>query len=57
MSYLLTCSKLWGIQKLSSMEKLGDYIFKIEFGSEEEKAHVLEGGPWRHKGDAEKPSG
>jgi hypothetical protein len=39
------------------MEKLGDYIFKIEFGSEEEKAHVLEGGPWRHKGDAEKPSG
>lgn len=49
--------KALGNTKLSSMKKLGDYIFKIEFGSEEEKAHVLEGGPWRHKEDAEKPSG
>jgi hypothetical protein len=44
--------KAWGIPKLASMEKLGDYCFKLEFMQEEEKARVIEGGPWRHKGDA-----
>jgi hypothetical protein len=42
----------WGIQKLVLAEKVGDYLFKLEFGKEEEKRRVLEGGPWRHKGDA-----
>jgi hypothetical protein len=43
--------RAWGIQKLLAVEKVGGYIFKIEFGSEEEKDRVLDGGPWRHKGD------
>jgi hypothetical protein len=34
------------------VDKVGDYIFKLEFVNEEEKPRVLEGGPWRHKGDA-----
>jgi hypothetical protein len=42
----------WGIQKLATVEKIGDYIFKIEFVKEEDKVRVLDGGPWRHKGDA-----
>jgi hypothetical protein len=42
----------WGIQRLAAIKKLGDYIFKDEFISAEEKSRVLEGGPWRHKGDA-----
>jgi hypothetical protein len=42
----------WGIEKLTMVEKIGDYIFKLQFVSEEEKAKVIEGGPWRHKGDA-----
>jgi hypothetical protein len=42
----------WGIERLAGVEKLGDYIFKVEFTREEEKVRVIEGGPWRHKGDA-----
>jgi hypothetical protein len=42
----------WGIPKLALVEKLGDYIFKLEFHKEEEKEKVMQGGPWRHKGDA-----
>jgi hypothetical protein len=42
----------WGVQKLAWVEKLGDYIFKIEFTTEEEKLRIVEGGPWCHKGDA-----
>jgi hypothetical protein len=34
------------------LEKLGDYCFKVELSSLEEKIRVLEGGPWRHKGYA-----
>jgi hypothetical protein len=41
----------WGIQKLVLAEKVGDYLFKLEFHREEEKRRALEGGPWRHKGD------
>jgi hypothetical protein len=44
--------KAWGIQKLAGVEKIGDYIFKVEFVKEEEKLRVLEGGMWCHKGDA-----
>jgi hypothetical protein len=42
----------WGIEKLVGIEKLGDYMFKIEFIREEDKRRVIEGGPWWHKGDA-----
>jgi hypothetical protein len=42
----------WGIQKLVLAEKVGNYLFKLEFRREEEKRRALEGGPWRHKGDA-----
>jgi hypothetical protein len=41
----------WGIQKMVAVDKLGDYIFKVEFMREEEE-RVIGGGPWRHKGDA-----
>jgi hypothetical protein len=37
---------------MAQVEKLGEYSFKLEFDKEEEKMKVLEGGPWRHKGDA-----
>jgi hypothetical protein len=42
----------WGITKLSLAEKVGYYMFKLEFEKSEEKIRVLEGGLWRHKGDA-----
>jgi hypothetical protein len=42
----------WEIQKMEAVEKVGDYNFRIQFSTEEEKNRVLEGGPWRHKGDA-----
>jgi hypothetical protein len=42
----------WGIPNLVVVEKLGDYCFKLEFIKGEEKRRVVEGGPWRHKGDA-----
>jgi hypothetical protein len=45
-------SSAWGIQKLAQVEKIGDYIFKIEFASVEEKQRIVERGPWRHEGDA-----
>jgi hypothetical protein len=41
----------WGIQGLTNVEKIGDYTFRLEFRKEEEKKRVIEGGPWRHKGD------
>jgi hypothetical protein len=41
----------WGIPRLASVKKLGDYYFKLEFLKEEEKNRVVDGGPWRHKGD------
>jgi hypothetical protein len=37
---------------MAQVKKLGEYSFKLEFDKEEEKMKVLEGGPWRHKGDA-----
>jgi hypothetical protein len=41
----------WGIPKLKAVEKLGEYSFKVEFLTEDEKRRILDGGPWRHKGD------
>jgi hypothetical protein len=40
----------WGIKKLGSVEKLGDYCFKLEFEKEEEKIRAIDGGLWRHRG-------
>jgi hypothetical protein len=42
----------WRIPKFATVEKLGDYCFKMEFIKEEEKRRVIDGGPWCHKGDA-----
>jgi hypothetical protein len=42
----------WRIQNLSSLEKIGDYNFRLEFAKEDEKRRAIEGVPWRHKGDA-----
>jgi hypothetical protein len=42
----------WSIQKLVSVDKIGDYIFKVKFATKEKKRRVVEGGPWRHKRDA-----
>ncbi|MEJ2003229.1 MAG: DUF4283 domain-containing protein [Maritimibacter sp.] len=42
----------WNIKKLAKVEKIGDYSFRIEFLTPEEKAKAIDGGPWRHKGDA-----
>jgi hypothetical protein len=44
--------KAWNTKRLAGIEKIGDYIFKLEFNTPEEKLRVLDGGPWRHKGDA-----
>jgi hypothetical protein len=33
----------WGIQKLVLSEKVGDYLFKLEFSREEEKMKALDG--------------
>jgi hypothetical protein len=44
--------KAWRIVYLALGEKLGDYIFNLEFHRETEMRRVLDGGPWRHKGDA-----
>jgi hypothetical protein len=35
---------VWGFQGLSSVEKIGDYKFRLEFGNEE-KRQVIDGGP------------
>jgi hypothetical protein len=39
----------WSVAKLVAVEKLGDYIFKIEFIKGEEKARAIEGGSWRQR--------
>jgi hypothetical protein len=44
--------KAWSIQSLVAVEKVRDYIFRLEFNSVGEKNRVLDGGLWRHKGDA-----
>jgi hypothetical protein len=44
--------QVWGVQKLVAVDKIGDYIFKVEFMTEDEKERVIKGGPWRHKGYA-----
>jgi hypothetical protein len=34
----------WHVKELNAVEKLGDYMFKIEFFKEEDMVRVLEGG-------------
>jgi hypothetical protein len=41
----------WGISSMGQIEKIRDYNFKQEF-QKEDKMKVVEGGLWRHKGDA-----
>jgi hypothetical protein len=45
-------SGAWGLQSMKQLQVLGDNKFLLEFDSEEIKQRVVEGGPWRHKGDA-----
>jgi hypothetical protein len=42
----------WGVPKMATVENMRDYMFKLEFAKGGEKIKALEGGPWRHKGDA-----
>jgi hypothetical protein len=35
----------WGIHDRVSVERIGDYIFKMEFVKEDEKGRVIQGGP------------
>jgi hypothetical protein len=35
----------WGINELPTIDKIGDYCFKMEFASEKDKVRVTEGGP------------
>jgi hypothetical protein len=41
----------WGLQSMNPVQVLGDNKFLLKFDSEVIKQHVLQGGPWRHKGD------
>jgi hypothetical protein len=42
---------VWGLHTLKPVQVLGDNRFLIEFDSDEVKQRVMDGGPWRHKGD------
>jgi hypothetical protein len=44
--------KAWNLQQLAAVEKIGDYMFRLEFNKVDEKNRVLDRGPWQHKGDA-----
>jgi hypothetical protein len=44
--------KAWNMKQLVAVEKIGDYIFKLEFNTMAKKNRVLAAGLWRHKGDA-----
>jgi hypothetical protein len=43
--------KAWNMKQLAVVEKIGDYIFRLEFITEAKKNRVLDGGLWCHKGD------
>jgi hypothetical protein len=42
----------WGLHSMKSVQVQDDNKFLLEFHSEEVKQRVVDGGPWRHKGDA-----
>jgi hypothetical protein len=42
----------WRLKTPITVQKLGDNIFILEFDSEPHYKYALNGGPWRHKGDA-----
>jgi hypothetical protein len=33
----------WGLKDLPTIDKIGDYCFKMEFASEEDKVRIVEG--------------
>ncbi|CAN6238025.1 unnamed protein product [Urochloa humidicola] len=42
----------WGLERPLPVTKLEDNRFILEFESEQQYTYVINGGPWRHKGDA-----
>jgi hypothetical protein len=38
--------KAWNLQQLAAVEKIGDYMFRLEFNKVDKKNRVLDGGPW-----------
>jgi hypothetical protein len=42
----------WGMHYMKLVKILGDNRFMLEFDSAETRKRVIEGGPWRHCGDA-----
>jgi hypothetical protein len=42
----------WGLNSIKLVKILGDNRFMLEFDSPEARRRVVEGGPWRHRGDA-----
>jgi hypothetical protein len=42
----------WRLERPITVRKLGDNRFILEFDSEQHYLYALNGGPWRHKGDA-----
>ncbi|KAK3145022.1 hypothetical protein QOZ80_4AG0321480 [Eleusine coracana subsp. coracana] len=42
----------WGISVMEPVQPLEENRFMLKFDSEETWRYVIEGGPWRHKGDA-----
>jgi hypothetical protein len=42
----------WGLHSMKPVQVLGDNMFMLEFDSEWVKRRVVDGRPWRHRGDA-----
>lgn len=45
-------STAWGLQNLRTARDLGENRFLIDFDHEVDFYRVMNGGPWKHKGDA-----
>lgn len=45
-------STAWGLHETRRTQELGENKFLIEFGCEADLKRVINGGPWKHKGDA-----
>jgi len=45
-------SKAWGMKEAVQVRSLGENMFIIEFSGKATSEFVINGGPWRHKGDA-----
>ncbi|KAK3160925.1 hypothetical protein QOZ80_1BG0068340 [Eleusine coracana subsp. coracana] len=42
---------VWGVVDLAPVERVDTHMFMITFKTKEERSRVVDGGPWRHKGD------